>query len=39
MSNQYMHLTNYAINKHSSKFDNHKRKLSDVWLSLQRMGF
>lgn len=48
LENLYMHLTNYAINKTSTKFiqnksENaddvgHKRSLTYVWRYLQEMG-
>lgn len=48
LDNLYMHLTNYAINKTSSKFvqnknedaDNvgHKRSLTYVWRYLEEQG-
>jgi len=48
LDNLYMHLTNYAINKTSSKFiqnkdedaDNvgHKRSLTYVWKYLEELG-
>ncbi len=35
-----MHLTNYAINKHSAKFlPEHKKTLADVWSLLGEMGY